>query len=156
MAKIDIIQAQNPEDIGCVRELFEDYLRLLVEGYKIGGGCGDNTADLSDFPQSYKALFLARLGGDPVAACGVNHINIHDCELVKLFARPRARGHGLGQKLVRAVSAYARANGYARLVLSTEPVMRHAITLYRNCGFRDIENYADAPSACSRYMALDL
>ncbi len=75
---------------------------------------------------------------------------------MRLYCRPEGRGHALGRKLSEAAKDYAKDSGYQRLVLSTEPVMEHAVKLYKNMGFVDIENYADAPSACSKYMALAL
>lgn len=156
MAKAEIVCAKSEAEHAQVRALFEDYLSLLVNTYKIGGGCGENSTDLSGFPEEYQALFLARLDGHAAGACGLNHINGQDCEFVKLYVDPKARGEKLGQKLLEAVYEYARNSGYRRLVLSTEPVMTHAIALYKSFGFSEIDNYAHAPSACRHYMAMDL
>jgi len=111
---------------------------------------------MQDFPSNYTALFLAKLDNAPVAACGIKRVNDKDCELVRLYCRPDGRGHRLGRKLTEAAQAYVKSDGCTRLVLSTKPIMKHAVRLYKDMGFVDIKNYADAPSACSKYMALEL
>jgi GNAT superfamily N-acetyltransferase len=58
-------------------------------------------------------------------------------ELKRLWARPEARGSGLGRRLVEAVEERARAVGKSRLVLDTAPeAMAAAHRLYLNLGFQ--------------------
>lgn len=156
MGNVSVYQAKSPEDIEAVRVLFAEYLKALEIDYSNEVGCADGHADMQNFPSNYKALFLAKLDNEPVAACGVKRVNGRDCELVRLFCRPEGRGQNLGRKLSEAVQVYVKSDGCTRLVLSTEPIMKHAVRLYKDMGFVDIENYADAPSACSKYMALEL
>ncbi len=156
MTGIQIIQAKRPAHITDVKNLFVEYLETLKTELGNETGCADGHADMQNFPENYKALFLAILDGAPVAACGVKRINDKDCELVRLYCRPESRGYGLGRTLTKAAQDYARADGYTRLVLSTEPMMTHAVQLYTSMGFKDIENYATAPSACSKYMAVEV
>ena len=139
-----------------MRDLFWQYLKTLKTEFDNEIGCADGHKDMQNFPGNYKALLLASLDGIAVAACGIKRVNAGDCELVRLYCRPAGRGHGLGRKLTGAALNYAKANGFTRLVLSTEPVMKHAVELYKSMGFKDIKNYANAPSACSKYMALDV
>lgn len=53
----------------------------------------------------------------------------------KLFARPEARGRGVGWALLDATAEEARALGMTGLALTTRPVFRAAITLYERYGF---------------------
>ncbi len=156
MVSISVNQARSRADIDAVRTLFVEYLNVLNTDFGKAVGCADSQEDMQDFPQKYTGLFLAKLDGVPVAACGLIEVNHRDIELVRLYCRPQGRGHNAGRELTDAACAYVKAHGYVRLVLSTEPVMGHAVRLYKNMGFTDIENYADAPSACSKYMALSL
>jgi len=156
MGDVRVYRAETSEDIEAVYLLFAEYLKALEVDYNNEVGCVDGHADMQNFPQNYQALFLAKLDGNPVAACGVKWVSDKDCELVRLYCRPEGRGQSLGRKLSEAAQAYVKSDGCARLVLSTEPIMKHAVRLYKDMGFVDIENYADAPSACSKYMALDV
>jgi len=156
MAEVSVYQVKSSKDIEAVRSLFTEYLKALENDYSNEIGCADGHADMQDFPHNYKALFLASLDNEPVAACGVKRVNDKDCELVRLYCRPEGRGYNLGRQLSEAAQYYVKSDGCSRLVLSTEPIMKHAVRLYKDMGFVDIKNYADAPSACSQYMALEL
>jgi len=138
-----------------VRALFLEYLQVLKTDYANEIGCVAGQEDIEGFPENYRALFIAKIDGTAVAACGVKHINDRDCELGKLFCRPVGRGHALGRRLTEKALEHARRQNYERLVLSTEPVMKHAIRLYRDLGFQDIEDYSCGTGGCSRFMAYD-
>ena len=148
--------AQSSTDIACVKALFLEYLDVLKTDFNNAVGCASGEEDVQGFPDAYVSLLLAKVSGAPMAACGLKHISANDCELGKLYCRPEGRGNALGQKLTNAAIEQARALGYGRLVLSTEPVMKHAALLYEAVGFKDITNYAPSGDGCSRFMALDL
>ena len=73
-------------------------------------------------------------------------------ELKRLYVQPRARGLGVGRKLVEQALREARTIGYAEVVLDTLPNMREAQSLYRQFGFRDIGPYRPNPIAGTRYL----
>jgi len=58
-----------------------------------------------------------------------------EAEVRMLGVEPAARGQGIGEALVRACIARARAAGLARLVLCTQPHMHAAQRLYARLGF---------------------
>lgn len=152
--------AVTDADIASVRVLFSEYLEMLGHEYGNAVGSAQGQDDLDDFPQAYLALFIGKCAGVPRAACSLKHINAgagdRDAELGKLYCRPSGRGHTFGRKLTEAAIAHARSLGYARLVLSTEPIMKHAISLYADMGFERIEKYACGRSGCSRFMGIEL
>lgn len=59
-----------------------------------------------------------------------------EAEVQLLAVDPAARGHGLGKRLVVCCEQKARALGYARMVLSTQPVMTAAQRIYAGLGYR--------------------
>ena len=65
-----------------------------------------------------------------------------------------ARGRGVGRALLEALLAQARDAGYARLVLSVDP-LNPARRLYERCGFRDLPA-GDPNAGTSVLMAVDL
>ena len=155
MPDIKIIQANAPEDVAAVRAIFLEYLQF-VEAY-LGQDLSfqGTEKEFADFPQTYDALFLARLDSMPVAACGVKPFRPGICELKRLYCRPAARGHGLGQKLCEAAITSARALGYGYIYLDTDHGLTHANAVYEDLGFQDIEKYYDNPMD-SRFMGLEL
>jgi GNAT superfamily N-acetyltransferase len=53
-----------------------------------------------------------------------------------LIVEPKARGMGLGRRLVRACVGFARAAGYGKVVLWTQSELEAARAIYIKTGFR--------------------
>lgn len=80
------------------------------------------------------------------------------CELRKMYFLPEARGHGLGEALVRRCLAAARESGYRKCYLETLAGMDAAVALYEKLGFERLERPLGATGhfGCNRYYALPL
>ena len=80
------------------------------------------------------------------------------CELRKMYFLPEARGHGLGERLLRHCLEVARGLGYRTCYLETLTGMDAAIALYEKLGFQRLS----APMGdtghhgCNRYYARSL
>jgi GNAT superfamily N-acetyltransferase len=77
-----------------------------------------------------------------------------DTPEVAIGVAEQARGRGIGGALLIALIAHARDAGYARLVLSVDP-LNPAHRLYERCGFRDVPA-GDPHTGTSILMAVDL
>ncbi len=102
------------------------------------------------FPLSGTATFVARRieSGDPhfvavdgervVGWCDVQHETIpvykHEC-MLGMGVLEAYRGHGLGERLIRATLEGARAAGFERVSLSVYAKNTRALELYRKVGF---------------------
>lgn len=62
----------------------------------------------------------------------------HCAELQKLYLTDRAKGKGLGQKLLRAVEHRAGELGYQSLYLETHSALTAALRLYEKSGYERI------------------
>jgi len=77
------------------------------------------------------------------------------CEMKRLYVVEDARGLKLGDKLVEAIVARAKALGYRGIRLDTLPNMTAAQRLYHRHGFMRIEPYYDTPIDGTIFMACD-
>jgi len=152
---MNLRRATTPDDIAHVKALFLDYLRF-IEAY-LGQTLSfqGTEKEFADFPQTYDALWLATLNGEPAGAVGLKPFEPGTAELKRLWVPPTARGHGIGEALCIACINGARTQGYTRLLLDTDRGLSHANTVYERLGFTDIKRYYDNPMD-SRFMALAL
>ena len=155
MTELHVIQVKTQIDINAVREIFLEYLDFVEHYLGQDLSFQGTEKEFADFPQTYDALFLGQLNGEPVAACGLKPFEPGICELKRLYCRPQARGHGLGLKLSAAVVKKARSLGYKHIYLDTDYGLTHANAVYEALGFQNIEKYYDNPME-SRFMSLAL
>jgi carbonic anhydrase len=148
--------AQTPDDIAAVKQIFHEYLEFIEKALGESLCFQDTEREFADLEQMYEKLFLAKLDGRPVAACGLKRFSDTEAELKRLYCRPEGRGHNLGRQMTLVCIEEARANGYTRMLLDTNRDLVAANAIYENLGFTDIGKYYENPLACSRYMALDL
>lgn len=71
-----------------------------------------------------------------------NHIRPGVAKLRLLLVEPHARGLGLGGRLVRQCSDFARTAGYERIVLWTQSALTSARSVYAAEGYRRVHSEA--------------
>ncbi len=146
----------RPEEIGIVRQLFEEYAGELA----VDLGFQGFAEELATLPGAYAApggvLLLAWAVDAPAGCAGVRPLGPEVCELKRLFVRPAYRGHGLARHLSMAALDEARSRGYRRIRLDTLPGMVEAQQLYRDLGFREIAPYRSNPVPGAVFMELAL
>jgi len=90
--------------------------------------------------------YVPELGTAPAGMAGGFEAGPGTIELVSMWVRPQARGHGIGQALVQAVVGWARARGASRVHLWVTENNGHARLLYERCGFRPTAERQPLPS----------
>jgi GNAT superfamily N-acetyltransferase len=86
------------------------------------------------------------LGAAPAGIAGGFETGPGTVELVSLWVRPQARGHGIGQVLIEAVVGWAWAKGMSRVHLWVAENNGHARLLYERCGFSPTAERQPLPS----------
>lgn len=152
---LKIVQAETPEQIEAVRELFLEYANSL--NFNLCFQSFDQ--ELAGLPGDYAPpsgrLLLAELRRERTGCVALHHLNEGICEMKRLYVRPQFRGHNIGRRLAEAVIAEARVAGYERMRLDTvAPVMQRAVQLYRELGFYEISAYRPNPQQGTLYMEL--
>ena len=62
------------------------------------------------------------------------------CELQKMYFYDKARGKGLGAKMINTCLDKAREFGYGKCYLETLPYMKGALKLYHKIGFKPLDS----------------
>jgi DNA-binding MarR family transcriptional regulator/GNAT superfamily N-acetyltransferase len=127
---------------------FEHYFTELSERFEAGF---DPTLSISahahELTPPTGLVLVARLREEPVG-CGA--LKLHENavgEIKRMWVAPRARGLGLGRRLLEALEDHAGEAGCAVLHLETNRTLIEAIQLYRDCGYQEVEAFNDEPYA---------
>ena len=151
-----VLEAELPEHVSVVRELFEEYaaslsIDLCFQGF---------AEELAGLPGKYAppqgCLLLLEDGGLMGGCVALRPLGGHDCEMKRLYVRPGCRGKGGGRLLAEAVVAAARRIGYQRMRLDTLASMTPAIALYESIGFHRTAPYYHNPSDSAVFLELEL
>jgi ribosomal protein S18 acetylase RimI-like enzyme len=153
----DFSHAESQKQIASVRELFLEYAQSL--GFSLCFQSFDK--ELAELPGDYAPpdgrLLLATYEGQPAGCVALHNLAPEICEMKRLYVRPQFRGKGLGWTLAERIITDARHVGYKHLRLDTvEPMMKSAVAMYRQLGFREIAPYRPNPIEGALYMELQL
>lgn len=149
---IDVLRAESPADIDAVRGLMREFHRWVMAEIAATDNpsiFAEFEAELAGLPGRYGppsgGLLLARLQGEPAGCVAFYAHDTTTVEIKRMFVPARARGHGVGGRLLDLLLSQARAAGYRRALLSSHHSMHAAHAIYRRAGFHDVPASADFP-----------
>jgi len=97
----------------------------------------------ADFINNYnperERCIIAEMNGEIVGSVFVVQNSDTVAKLRLLLVEPKARGMGLGTRLVEEAIAFARRVGYQKLILWTNSVLEDARRIYKKLGFKLVE-----------------
>ena len=137
-----ILRPPRPGDLGWV---VESHGRLYAEEYGWGEDFEALVAGIAaDFARQHdpqrERCWIAEIDGENVGSVFVVKKSETEAKLRLLLVTPRARGLGLGQRLVEECIQFSRQAGYRKLVLWTNSVLTAARHIYAKTGFRLVES----------------
>ena len=94
---------------------------------------------INDFDKNRERCWMAQIGGETVGCVFLVKKSKTVAKLRLLIVEPRARGIGLGRRLVEECIAFAREKGYRKLVLWTQSNLAAARAIYRKTNFVKIK-----------------
>jgi ribosomal protein S18 acetylase RimI-like enzyme len=149
-----IIRPAEPHEMAVIAALFREYAASLA----VDLSYQQFEAEVAALPGPYVppagALLLAVSPVDEPLGCVALRPLAEPgaCEMKRLYARPAARGTGVGHALAVAAVQAATAAGYRAMCLDTLPTMYTAQALYRRLGFEITPPYYDTPIAGTIFM----
>jgi putative acetyltransferase len=153
----DFQRAESPDQIAAIRELFLEYAQSLGFSLCFQGFDSELASLPGDYAPPDGMLVLATNNGQSAGCVALHTLAPEICEMKRLYVRVQFRGKGLGRELAEKIIAEARQLGYQKLRLDTvEPVMKTAVAMYRQLGFREITPYRQNPIEGALYMELEL
>ena len=130
---------------------------------KVGTAYADTILDTlyEAYISEKSAYYIIEKDGEIYGGAGIKQLDNYNgniCELQKMYFTPKARGIGLGSKMMDTCLQKAKDFGFEKCYLETLPYMEEARKLYRKVGFKDL----DAPMgdtghySCNLWMLKDL
>ena len=132
-----VLRQHEPGDMGWIVHM---HGRLYAEEYGWDERFEALVAQIcSDFINRYnpdrERCWIAEMDGQIVGSVMVVQESDEAAKLRLLLVDPRARGLGLGKRLVDECIRFARRKGYKKLVLWTNHVLVQARNIYQKAGF---------------------
>ena len=117
----------------------------------------DSLFEVYNLPRSI--YFVVENDDEIIGGCGVAQLDNSTeniCELQKMYFLPKARGIGMGAKMMELCLQKATEFGFESIYLETLPQMEDAQKLYKKVGFRYIKNFKSVYSRGDVKMELVL
>ena len=127
------------------KDVFHDPLPLeeIMAQYDSRG----TLEEMDDIQKNYfenDGTFLVMTDDDKIICTGaVRKLEEGICELKRLWLLTKYHGRGLGYRMMQELFSFARAKGYQRMRLETDPVsQKPAMDFYKRLGFYEIPRYS--------------
>jgi DNA-binding MarR family transcriptional regulator/GNAT superfamily N-acetyltransferase len=144
MVKITLTDPDTPAARWCIQQYFDELAGRFESGFDPARSI---SADSQELTPPAGLLLVARLRDEPVG-CGA--LKLHENapgEIKRMWVAPRARGFGLGRRLLKELERHAEEMGVRVLHLETNQTLSEAIELYRHSGYQEVEAFNDEPYA---------
>jgi len=132
------LRAPIPGDFGwIVRRHAEIYAQEYGWTEPFEGLCAQIVADFAnDYDQKRERCWIAEMDGAPVGCVFLVKDSAKVARVRLLLVDPKARGLGLGARLVDECVRFARRAGYKKITLWTHSILSAARHVYQKAGFR--------------------
>jgi DNA-binding MarR family transcriptional regulator/N-acetylglutamate synthase-like GNAT family acetyltransferase len=155
-----ILRPPRPGDFGwIVKRNAELYAQDYGWVAPFEGVCAQIVADfVNKFDESRERCWIAELDGENVGAVMLANDGDGVARVRLLLVEPKARGLGIGARLVGELIRFARGAGYRKITLWTHSVLTAARHIYQKAGFnlmRSEEHQSWGQPVVSEYWDLE-
>lgn len=160
---IEIREANLPNDIDSIKQLWIDYLtwgndkmQMLygVHPHNPSATVGEDIKNIAKFLPPNGRLILAFIDGNPCGIGCLKSINDEIGEIKRMYVDPSFRKIGAGRAILQSLLNAAKESGYKKVRLDSPKFMEAAHSLYRSFGFTEIPVYdeVEIPEAFRQYL----
>jgi DNA-binding MarR family transcriptional regulator/N-acetylglutamate synthase-like GNAT family acetyltransferase len=155
------LRAPVPGDFGwVVKRNAELYAQEYQWTEPFEGVCAQIVADFANkFDPERERCWIAEMNGENIGCVFLAKESATVARIRLLLVDPKARGLGLGKRLVDECISFARGAGYKKITLWTHSVLTAARHIYREAGFtltRSEKHKSWGRPVVSEYWDLDL
>jgi DNA-binding MarR family transcriptional regulator/GNAT superfamily N-acetyltransferase len=142
--QIKAVDPEHRDALYCLAEYVAELNRRSQRGFDPSVGA---TALPHEVRRPAGEFFVAYLQGEAVGCGAVKHHADAPAEIKRMWIAPRARGLGLGRRLMERLEACALAGGARVAHIETSAVLVEALSLYRSTGWAEVPAFNDEPFA---------
>ena len=142
--EIIAIDPEHPDARYCLAEYVAELNRRSDRGFDPSVGA---TALPHEVRPPAGEFFVAYLRGEAIGCGAVKHRADAPAEIKRMWIAPKARGLGLGRRLLEHLEACVRAGGAHVAHIETSAVLGEALALYRSAGWVEVPAFNDEPFA---------
>jgi DNA-binding MarR family transcriptional regulator/GNAT superfamily N-acetyltransferase len=145
-ASVEIVPTdpEHPDAQYCLAEYVAELNRRSTRGFDPAVGA---TAHPHEVRPPAGQFYVAYLHGEATGCGGVKHHDDAPAEIKRMWIAPRARGLGLGRRLLETLERCARDGGATVAHIETSAVLSEALSMYRSAGWAEVAPFNDEPFA---------
>ena len=126
----------------CLREFFGELRRRSDAVLDLTRG---TSAEPHELRPPAGAFLIAYRDGEPVGCGAVKHRSGEPSDIKRMWVAQRARGVGVGRRLLDELERLARDSGATAVRLDTNKELVEAIAMYRSSGYEEVPAFNDEP-----------
>lgn len=88
-----------------------------------------------------KDVIICYDGCIPIGCASMKYFDDESYEIKRVFIKKKYRGRGLSKRMLQELESIAKERKIVKLILETGKSLEPAIGLYRDIGYKVIENY---------------
>src|SRR5262249_6150883 len=142
--ELSIVDASSGDAQWALSQYFAELDRRFPDGFDPGDAIH---GDAPLFNEPTGCFIVARRDGETVGCGALTVLADETAEIKRMWISPTCRGVGLGRRLLARLEDESRRFDRPHVVLDTNGVLLEAISMYRSCGYVEVERYNDNPYA---------